>query len=269
MKKILGPILGALIVLSAPAGAATQGAVAAKATALDPAALALAHQILDIGIPAEKRSQMFGSVMDTLMGDLQGDRKSALSTKDKDFQALMDRSTQRMWDQIKPIMNAALPDIFESMARAYAREFSTDDLTAILAFVKTPAGQHFRTRSEHPESIPTQGCERSECWRSWPTSCRKSPARIGRTSRIMSPGRRSRRRPPSRNPSPEPLAAPGFAIFASEAKGGKPKLPALTITFRSRRSRSSAAGWRCGRRCGTGSRAPARCRRPICRRRPR
>ena len=148
MKTILGPVLGALIVVSAPAGAAAQGAVAAKATAVDPAALALAHQILDIGIPAEKRSQMFASVMDSLIGQTRKATENLGLTRDKDFQALMDRSSQRMWDQMKPIMNAALPDIFESMAHAYARQFSTDDLTALLAFVKTPAGQHFFERSK-------------------------------------------------------------------------------------------------------------------------
>ena len=147
MKTILGSILGALIVVSAPAGAAAQGAVAAKATAVDPAALALAHQILDIGIPAEKRSQMFASVMDSLIGQTRKATENLGLTNDKDFQVLMDRSSQRMWDQMKPIMNAALPDIFESMAHAYARQFSTDDLTALLAFVKTPDGQHFFERA--------------------------------------------------------------------------------------------------------------------------
>ena len=147
MKKILGPILGALIVVSTPAGAAAQGAVATKATTVDPAALALAHQILDIGFPAEKRSQMFASVMDSLMRQSRKATENLGLTKDKDLQALMNRSTQRMWDQMKPIMNAALPDIFESMAHAYARQFSTDDLNAILAFVKTSAGQHFFERA--------------------------------------------------------------------------------------------------------------------------
>lgn len=32
------------------------------------------------------------------------------------------------------------------MARVYAREFSVDDLNAVLAFVKTPAGQNFFER---------------------------------------------------------------------------------------------------------------------------
>src|SRR5438067_9049803 len=107
MKKILGPILGALIIVSAPAGAAAQGAVAAKATAVDPAALALAHQILEIGIPPAKRSQMFASMLDSVVEQMRKNRETLDLTKDKDFQAVMDCSTQRIWDQMKPIMNAA------------------------------------------------------------------------------------------------------------------------------------------------------------------
>jgi hypothetical protein len=160
MKILLGTILGTSIVVAVPTTAlaepaasavATAGsgatAPAAKAAAVDPASLALAHQILAIGIPTEKRPQMFASLMDSLVAQSRKSTENLGITKDKDFQAVMDRSTQRMWNEMRPIMNAALPDIFESMARSYARQFSTDDLNAILAFVKTPAGQHFFERS--------------------------------------------------------------------------------------------------------------------------
>ena len=154
MNKFIAAALGAAVVISSPAIAqnmATSAAAGASPTAkpapVDPTALAIAHQILAIGMPPEKRSLMFGSIMDSINDQARKNVESLGLTKDKDLQAVMDRSTQRMWDEMKPIMNAALPDIFESMARAYAREFSTDDLNALLAFVKTPAGQRFFERS--------------------------------------------------------------------------------------------------------------------------
>jgi hypothetical protein len=175
MNKFLAPLAGVAITVLAPAATSAQptatipppvrppvitpaspqlpairprvASPANAATPVDPAALALAHQILDIGIPPAKRSQMFASVMDSLNEQARKNMQNLALTKDKDFQALIDRSTQRMWDQVKPIMNAALPDIFESMAHAYARDFSTEDLNGILAFVKTPAGQHFFERA--------------------------------------------------------------------------------------------------------------------------
>jgi hypothetical protein len=162
MNRFLAPLAGVSLIVLAPAAASAQPAPATPrrlppiqprvvspanaTTRVDPAALVFAHQILDIGIPPEKRSQMFASVIDSLNDQMRKNVQSLGLTKDKHFQALMDRSTQRMWDEVKPIMNAALPDIFEGMAHAYAREFSTDDLSALLAFVKTPAGQHFFER---------------------------------------------------------------------------------------------------------------------------
>src|SRR4051812_28805671 len=146
MNKYLRPVFVAYLALAVPATALAQPA-APKAAGVDPASLAVAHQILATGIPPEKRSQMFGSVVDSLVEQSRKSNESLGFTKDKDFQAVMDRSTQRLWDEMKPVMNAALPDIFDSMARAYAREFSIDDLNALLAFVKTPAGQHFFERA--------------------------------------------------------------------------------------------------------------------------
>jgi hypothetical protein len=159
MRRLVGLVLGAISIVAVPAGAAAQPQTAALAPAaparasaanpapLDPAALAVAHQIIAIGMPVEKRSQMFTSLMNTLAEQTRKSTENLAFSKDKDFQALLDRSVQRMWDETRPIMTAALPDIYESMARAYARDFSIDDLNALLGFVKTPAGQHFFERS--------------------------------------------------------------------------------------------------------------------------
>src|SRR6266536_2729158 len=151
MKKILGSTFGAmLIACSAPALAQGDAAPIAPATAplakpapIDPASLALAHQIVAIAFPPEKRSEVFASRMDLIVEQVRKSMESLGTAKDKDFQAIVERSTERMFDQLKVTINAALPDYFESVARAYARDFSPDDLNAILAFVKTPAGQHY------------------------------------------------------------------------------------------------------------------------------
>src|SRR2546430_2196284 len=149
MRKFLAPLAGASLIVLAPAAASAQPtaitpppspppvvymapprvpgrppvparvvSLAPATTPVDPVALALAHQILDIGFPAEKRSQMFASVMDSLNGQARKAMENLGFTTDKDLQALMNRSSQRMWDEMKPILNAALPDIFDSIARA-------------------------------------------------------------------------------------------------------------------------------------------------------
>jgi hypothetical protein len=130
-----------------PAAAAPAPPGAAPATPVDPASLAVARQILTIGFPPEKREQMFNSIIDALLAQTRQNVALAKFSDDKEFQALLDRANQRMFAAMKASLTGAIPDYFDAMARAYARGFSADDLNAILAFVKTPAGQHYLERS--------------------------------------------------------------------------------------------------------------------------
>ena len=149
MKTILGPIAAAILVSAAPATAqpAAPASVAAKPAPVDPASLALAHQILAIAYPADKRSQMYASIMDSIVEQTRKTVEGKVATGDKGLDAIIDRFMGRMYDQMKASMNTAIPDYFAAFERAYAREFSPGDLMAILAFAKTPSGQHFFARS--------------------------------------------------------------------------------------------------------------------------
>ena len=147
MKSKFALLLGAWIVVAAPAGAAAQVPPTAKSAAPDPASLALAHQVVTIAYPPEKRSQMYASIMDSIIAQTRKNVQGKVATGDKDFDAIVDRAMQRMYDQMKVTINAAIPDYFAAFERAYARDFSRDDLQAILAFAKTESGQHFFERS--------------------------------------------------------------------------------------------------------------------------
>jgi len=152
MTKILAGLLTATFMASTamPALAAQASAPTPPVTRpaeVDPVSLEMAHQILDIGYPPARRSEMFASVMKAMTDQARANMAQFGLADDKDFQAVLDRTTQRMWDQMSVTMSASLPDIFESMAHAYARLFSREDLAAMLAFAKTPAGQHFFQRS--------------------------------------------------------------------------------------------------------------------------
>ena len=160
MKKIVGLIAAGALFATVSANASAQSPKPAMVAShgapitrvdtenpLDPASLALAHQILTIAFPPERRSQMMASIMDSIVEQTRKNMQSQMPAGDKEFQALLDRSTQRMLDQMKASMNAALPDYFESFAHAYARGFSRDDLEAILAFAKTPTGQRYFERA--------------------------------------------------------------------------------------------------------------------------
>ena len=152
MNKIHPGLLAAAFIAAAStqvlaAQASTQTPPSSRRAEVDPVSLELAHQILDIGYPPAQRPQLFASVMKSLTDQARANMAQLGLADDKDFQAVLDRTTQRMWDQMNATTTASLPDIFESMAHAYARIFSRDDLTAMLAFARTPAGQHFFQRS--------------------------------------------------------------------------------------------------------------------------
>jgi hypothetical protein len=154
MRAILGVVVGATLVASTPAAAQPQPIAASKnaekpsetATPVDPASLALAHQILAIEWPPEKRAKMYDSMMDSIVEQTRKTLENKDMAGDKDFQAMVDHSTVRMFDEMKASIIADLPDYFGAMEHAYARQFSPDDLRSILAFVKTPAGQHYFQR---------------------------------------------------------------------------------------------------------------------------
>ena len=114
--------------------------------AVDPASLALARQILAAEFPPKDRAQRYASRMRSILDMSLSTSDKLLAAKDKNFAALVDRNTRRMFDQITAIMSASLPDYYESLARAYARQFSQADLREILAFVETPAGTHYFER---------------------------------------------------------------------------------------------------------------------------
>jgi hypothetical protein len=156
MKLIPGAVAGAILLIGTPAIAQRQATPGASATSpaaparlapVDSASLALAHQIITIAFPPESRSQMYASMMDSIVEQTRKTMQSKMSSGDKDFDTIVDRSVRRMYAEMEANMDASIPDVFESFARAYARDFSRDDLEAILAFVKTQAGQHYFQRA--------------------------------------------------------------------------------------------------------------------------
>jgi len=155
MKLILGPVAGAMllfaaapVVAKAPAAPAPASA-AARPAPLDPASIAIAQQILEIAFPPDKRTEMYASVMDSIVDQSRKALEAQGGRGDKDLDAVVDRTVSRMYAEMTATLSESIPDVFASFARAYARDFSRDDLQAILAFVKTPAGQRYFERAPY------------------------------------------------------------------------------------------------------------------------
>src|SRR5689334_3368320 len=129
MKSVLAVTVSALLLASASSGVAAPSPSEAQATdpakpadgsaapaALDPASLDLARQILAISFPPEKREHMMDSVMDSITEQTRTNVNSQLGGGDKDFEAILDRESDRMHAEMKKVMNSVLPDYFESFA---------------------------------------------------------------------------------------------------------------------------------------------------------
>jgi len=139
MKTILGPVLSAVLIVAAPAGASAQ---AAAPTAEQAAKLNEARAIIRIMFPPAERQVM----MDKLVADLTGQFRTMLpvdAMADPGLKAIVDDFLQKALERQRPVLQRHMPEQLEAMAIAYAREFSLAELKDIHSFAGTPSGGHY------------------------------------------------------------------------------------------------------------------------------
>jgi hypothetical protein len=128
---------------------------AAPAAAPDPANLAIAREIIVIAYPPESRQAMFARLSEAMTAQA---RDAMLATVGGTLDAEMQRLLARYLERINAVSaqrnRDGAPRLFDAFARAYARQFSHEDLVQIRAFVGTPAGAHFLQRSADLLSDP-------------------------------------------------------------------------------------------------------------------
>lgn len=141
MKMLFVGIFAACIAM--PSTAVAQSTSATPVAPTDPASLALARQVLAAEFPPEKREQMFSKRMDSIWAQSRTALEKFGKPGDKRFQSILDEFTLHFSQAMKTAIVAGLPDIYEGEARALSRNLSSDDLRAILVFVRSPAGEHY------------------------------------------------------------------------------------------------------------------------------
>lgn len=120
-----------------------------------PENLAIAREIVDLAMPPDNRRAMMEQMSDTLFAQM----------RDGLFRSIGDRSnpaTQQIFDRYleqyrrlsNELSNDSTPAMMEAVARAYARQFSLDDLRQIHAFISTPAGTRYFRQATHLFSDP-------------------------------------------------------------------------------------------------------------------
>ncbi len=165
MKYCTIGVLGALLMLAAPASAAeTTGAASTPATVpapIDPARLAAAETavaaLVPDGVYARMMRDQFPAMMDAMMGQMMGMRPDEMGQakaegktmgevareKDPAFDERMKIMTRVMSTEMGTMMGKMEPRIRVGLSRAFARKFTVAQLGDMNAFFTTPSGKAF------------------------------------------------------------------------------------------------------------------------------
>ena len=145
----LGAPFPALAEDTAPADDPTPVALSepvSEAATIDPIALELAAQIVDLGYPEESREALFFGSMDQTIAQMRTSLGPYLPTDDPEAVKIFDDWIVKYTEESKLILRKHIPAIMDGMAEAYAVLFSEEELRDILAFVETPSGKQFFDR---------------------------------------------------------------------------------------------------------------------------
>jgi hypothetical protein len=155
--RIFFACAGLLFAVGGAAPSLAQSPAPAPATAapLDSENLAIAQEIVALAYPPESRHAMLMRVSDSMTGQM---RRAVFPPNGNPPDAAMQQIFDRYLDRVRAVTDRSftdgIPAIFEAFARAYARQFSRDDLVQIRAFVSTPAGARYLQRSAELLSDP-------------------------------------------------------------------------------------------------------------------
>lgn len=157
--RVSSALLGlAALQLAGPAFAQVENeeAVEAEASADESAEvrLALAHEIIDIGMPAEMREQMFFATVDQMTSQMRSAAMKNMDASDPGLVAILDRWLDDWIANGKDILRGHIPSLMNGWAAAYADIFTEAELRDLLDFVQTPTGAKFFRRMPDIMSNP-------------------------------------------------------------------------------------------------------------------
>ena len=132
-----------------------QDAAGAAPAQLDPESLTIANEIIDLSFPRDQRHAMLLRVVDTMMAQVRAaTTEAAGGAADAGIEPILERYVARARGQTERAIADHSAGLFAAYGRAYARQFTRDELAQIRAFVSTPAGQRYVQRSSELLSDP-------------------------------------------------------------------------------------------------------------------
>lgn len=148
MKLLLSSLVILASSVSAAAPIPSASASAPQAVAPSPERLELARKFVALALPPERYMELMRA------GAASGLAQTVASLKDEDAQAEGEAALDKFFARIEPVMKAQIPIVSEAYAKAYAREYSADELQQMIAFAQTSAGQHYLSRRDFVDLDP-------------------------------------------------------------------------------------------------------------------
>jgi len=149
--KLLASLLAAAgTLVSIPALAQTPAPVSAVESS--PEKLALARAVIDLAYPPAERHTLFAGAVNAMLAQMK--QASAGVAVNAAVKTMLDAKLNSYTPRLVAIIDAHTPDLIEGFAKAYAAEFSVQELNDLKAFFAKPAGRHFMTRSTWLLSSP-------------------------------------------------------------------------------------------------------------------
>ena len=145
MRSLIHPAAAALAliagsVISSPLGAQT---MPSETQPIATDKLALAREIVDLGIPEVTREEMFFSAMESMTAQMINGMQRNLKDSDPEAEAIMNAWLAEWVETAKNIVVGHIPALMDAQAKGYAELFSLEELQDIRTFVATDSGQRF------------------------------------------------------------------------------------------------------------------------------
>lgn len=128
--------------------------LSAPAAAQDARELELARSIVEQGYPPETRMATFGAAMDQMVAQMNQAVSPDLQTDPKVME-LVAQFQKRVLDHGKAVLAQHMDDMMNGVAQGYVQEFSLAELEAMHAYVSSPEGKGFFSRSMRVMSDPS------------------------------------------------------------------------------------------------------------------
>ena len=109
----------------------------------DQRAFLLAEAIVEKGYPEDQREALFFGTMDQTVEQMRSALGPSLPEDDAGAIDIFDQWVAKYTEESKQVLRKHIPSIMAGMTEAYAKIFSVEELSDILAFVETPSGQKF------------------------------------------------------------------------------------------------------------------------------